>query len=114
MNIRAICAGASLTPWSSGLFIAGLMAVALATFSPAAAAVESKLTKEDEACLKCHDHEVGKEKLERKLGDGKTLSLDISTREFIESMHNGTSCEDCHDSIDGKTHGKEKIGRAHV
>lgn len=108
MNNRAISAGASLTPWSSGLFIAGLLAVALSTFSPAAAAVESKLTKEDEACLKCHDHEVGKERLEKTLGDGKTLSLDISTRAYIESMHNGTSCEDCHDSIDGKTHGKQK------
>ena len=44
----------------------------------------------------------------KKLGDGKTLSLDISTRDYIESMHNGTSCEDCHDSLDSKTHGKVK------
>ncbi|MBL0090462.1 MAG: hypothetical protein IPP44_28660 [Ideonella sp.] len=36
------------------------------------------------------------------------MSLDISSRDFIRSMHNGTSCEDCHDSLDGKTHGKVK------
>jgi len=108
MKIRAICAGASLTPWSTGWFFSGLIAVALCALAPPAAAAESKLTKEDEACLKCHDHEVGKERLEKTLGDGKTLSLDISTRAYVESMHNGTSCEDCHDSIDGKTHGKQK------
>lgn len=108
MKQKAIRAGASLTPWSRAWLVPGLIAVALWALAPVALAVESKLTKEDEACLKCHDHEVGKERLEKKLGDGKTLSLDISSRDFIESMHNGTSCEDCHDSLDGKTHGKVK------
>ncbi|MBL0086599.1 MAG: cytochrome c3 family protein [Ideonella sp.] len=108
MKQKAIRAGASLTPWSRGMVGAGAIAVALWALAPVALAVESKLTKEDEACLRCHDHEVGKERLRRKLGDGKTLSLDISSRDFIESMHNGTSCEDCHDSLDGKTHGKVK------
>jgi len=109
MKNKAMRAGATLSSWSLGMAIAAFTALALSALAPGAqAATESKLTKEDEACLKCHDKEVGKEALEKKLGDGKTLSLDISTRDYIESMHNGTSCEDCHDSLDSKTHGKVK------
>ncbi len=76
----------------------------------AAQATESKLTKDDEACLKCHDSKVATEKLApKKLEDGTLLSLDISTHNFIESQHNGTACEDCHGNIDKATHGKKTV-----
>jgi predicted CXXCH cytochrome family protein len=33
--------------------------------------------------------------------------LKVSTEDFLASMHKETSCEDCHDDLDAKTHGKE-------
>jgi predicted CXXCH cytochrome family protein len=87
-----------------GLIVAG--AVMLVLFAPgmAAHAEDDDLSKETKACLKCHD----KEGLEKKLENQETLSLYVSTKGFLDSMHKKTDCEDCHSDIDGKTHGKEK------
>ena len=69
-------------------------------------AEDNDLSKETKACLKCHDEEsVG---LEKTLENQEKLSLHVSTKAFVESMHNKTDCEDCHSNIDSKSHGKEK------
>jgi predicted CXXCH cytochrome family protein len=80
------------------------MAVLLGLFGSVVRAEGNALAKEDLACLTCHD----KAGLEKKLESGETLSLQISTKAYVDSMHNGTSCEDCHSSLDAKTHGKTK------
>jgi hypothetical protein len=54
------------------------------------------------ACLKCHDADD----MVKKTQSGETRSLKISTKDYLASMHNDTSCEDCHDNLDAKTHGK--------
>ena len=85
-------------------FLAGLLALGLTVPLTMARAADVELSKEDAACLKCHDKEGEAKKLE----NGEILSLHISTKAYLESRHNETSCEDCHDSIDAKTHGKTK------
>lgn len=85
----------------------GIVAVILSISGLAAAAEDSDLSKETTECLKCHD----KPGQEKKLENGETLSLHVSTKAFVESMHKTTDCEDCHD-IDSDTHGKEKASIA--
>jgi predicted CXXCH cytochrome family protein len=80
------------------------MVVLLGLFCSVVRAEGNALAKEDLACLTCHD----KAGLEKKLESGENLSLQISTKGYVDSMHNGTSCEDCHSNLDAKTHGKTK------
>ncbi len=88
--------------------LAILLVFFLATAGLCAHAGEAEPSKENKVCLGCHDKEgVGKT-----LDNGETLSLAISTKAFVESMHNAASCEDCHSSIDSKTHGKAKASIA--
>lgn len=86
------------------LILVGTLALALALAGNEARAEDKSLAKEDLACLTCHD----KAGLEKKLESGETLSLQISTKAYTESMHSGTGCEDCHTTLDAKTHGKTK------
>jgi len=86
------------------LVLAGMVALLLTLAGFEVRAEGDSLAKEDLACLTCHD-KVG---LEKKLINGETLSLQISTKAYTESMHNSTSCEDCHSDLDAKTHGKTK------
>lgn len=86
------------------LTLAGMVALVLSVVGLTAQAAEAELSKEDKACLICHDKESPGKTLE----NGEILSLGISTKAYVESMHNGTSCEDCHSDIDAKTHGKVK------
>jgi predicted CXXCH cytochrome family protein len=74
--------------------------------SSARAADDVELAEEDVACQKCHD---GKVQLLKKTEAGETLSLMISTPAFLASMHNETSCTDCHEDLDEKNHGKVKV-----
>lgn len=89
-------------------FFSSIIAIAVAVmFSSTGTPVhaeDSDLSKEDKACLSCHD----KEGVFKVLENGEKLSLKISTEAYLASMHNETSCEDCHDDLDAKTHGKEK------
>ncbi|MBL0125682.1 MAG: hypothetical protein IPP88_24510 [Betaproteobacteria bacterium] len=94
----------ALLPRTRQLILAGLASLAIFVLGAPAPASAGDLSKESESCLKCHD-KVG---LEKKLESGETLSLQISTKAYGESMHNETNCEDCHTDIDAKTHGKEK------
>lgn len=97
-------------PWS--LLLAGLVALVLAFPCVQAQAQDSDedadeasepvvLADEELACLKCHDDPT----LESKLESGETLSLHISTKDFLGSMHNENSCTDCHSEIDIEDHG---------
>ena len=86
------------------LVLAGIVAMVFALAGIEVRAEDNSLAKEDLACLACHD----KAGLEKKLESGETLSLQISTKAYAESMHNSTSCEDCHSNLDAKTHGKTK------
>lgn len=86
------------------LMMASLLALALIFVGLTAQAAQAELSKEDKACLSCHD----KEGLVKTLESGEILSLGISTKAYVESMHLGTSCEDCHSNLDAKTHGKVK------
>jgi predicted CXXCH cytochrome family protein len=97
----------TMVPWPKprDLIRTGLAAVVLSlTALSSGYAADSKLSKEDVACLSCHD----KEGVVKTLENGEILSLRISSKDYVESMHNGTSCEDCHSSLDSKTHGKSK------
>ena len=94
-----------LSSRSKSLVLAGMVAMFLALTGGAVRAEDNSLAKEDLACLACHD----KAGLEKKLTNGETLSLQVSTKAYAESMHNSTSCEDCHSDLDAKTHGKTKV-----
>lgn len=102
-NVRTL---GHMTPLSrpKNLILAGMVALALFFVGMAAHAEDGELSKEDKACLNCHD----KEGLGKTLESGEVLSLAISTKAYVESMHNEASCEDCHSDLDAKTHGKEK------
>lgn len=82
------------------LATAATLALLLATPGVHGEGVE--LSEETQACLTCHDKEGEQKKLE----NGELLSLHVSTKAFMESMHKDTDCEDCHSDINGKTHGK--------
>ncbi len=86
------------------LLLGSLLAMVISMTGLAAHAAGGELSKEDQACLSCHD----KADQVKKLENGEVLSLSISTKAYVESMHNGTSCEDCHSNIEAKTHSKEK------
>jgi len=88
--------------WSRGLVIAALTGLVLAVAAPAAGAADDELSKDTLACLKCHD----KPDLLKKTGDGKTLSLSVSAKDYAASMHKKQDCTDCHSQLDDKTHGK--------
>ena len=100
------CTIGKMSPWSRqiGIFILAAVALVLSMVGNTARAADKELSKEDRACLSCHD----KEGLSKPLENGDTLALQISTAGFVESMHLGTSCEDCHSDLDAKTHGKVK------
>ena len=87
-----------------GTIVAGLLFLAISLNGTPAHAKDGDLSKETKACLECHD----KEGEVKKLSNGETLSMHISTKAFVESMHKDNDCEDCHSNIDAKTHGKVK------
>jgi predicted CXXCH cytochrome family protein len=89
---------------SQRFILAALLAVGLLFTGFGAHAADGELSKDDKACLSCHD----KEGLSKTLQSGEQLSLQISTPAYVASMHLGTACDDCHSDLDAKTHGKVK------
>lgn len=89
-----------LTTFSSGLIMSALLFVAGAIW--VAPVRSAELGSVEQACLKCHD----KDDIAGKTSSGETRSLKISAKDYLASMHYDTSCEDCHDDLDAKTHGK--------
>jgi predicted CXXCH cytochrome family protein len=104
--MKNFCTSGKIILWSNqrSMVLVGLVSVVLSFAGMTAHAAESKLSKEDTACLSCHD----KDNMAKTLENGEVLSLQISSNDYVESMHNGTSCEDCHSQLDSKTHGKVK------
>ena len=95
-------ARASLRPryW----LVAGLIGLLAGLIGGPALAEDVELAKAEKDCLACHD----KEGVNKTLQNGEVLSMRISTKAFVESMHKENSCEDCHADLDAKTHGKVK------
>lgn len=90
-----------------GLLMSAILCLfMLLWWQPAQAADDIELSEEDVACQTCHD---GKDHLVKKTEAGETVSLMISTKDFLASMHNETSCTDCHEDIDEKNHGKVEV-----
>ena len=104
MKNSCLTGRATFPPNPKRLILVGVAALLLSVLGTVARAADNELSKDDKACLQCHD----KEGLEKKLENGEILSLHVSTKAYVESMHNGTSCTDCHAEIDTKRHGKEK------
>jgi predicted CXXCH cytochrome family protein len=103
MNALCTLTDRLLLSRSKSLILLGLSALVLSVAGPQAHAQASELAKEELACLSCHDKAGPGKTLE----SGEILSLAISTKAYVESMHKETSCEDCHSDIDAKTHGKK-------
>jgi predicted CXXCH cytochrome family protein len=93
----------ALSSLKTRLILSSLLSVSFAFVAPVALAADVELDAPELACLKCHD----KDGLKMKTQKGEVLPLSISTKAFIDSMHNKTSCEDCHDDLDEKEHGKK-------
>ncbi|MFM2067536.1 MAG: hypothetical protein RLZZ584_2445 [Pseudomonadota bacterium] len=63
-----------------------------------------ELSKDSQACVKCHD----RPDLATTLDDGSRLSLHVSAQGYLASVHKDQDCTDCHSQLDDKTHGKGK------
>jgi predicted CXXCH cytochrome family protein len=87
---------------TQNVWLMTLLTAVMFMINPAAHSESVDFSKETKACLACHD----KDGLQMKLANAEPLSLRISTEAYAASMHKGTECEDCHDAIDAKTHGK--------
>jgi len=94
----------SPAPLVALIIVIRVLIVALLLTSHSARAEDNELSKESQACLKCHDQPG----LEKTLENNEILSLHVSTDSFLKSMHKKTDCEDCHSDIDAKTHGSVK------
>lgn len=94
-----------LAPLQSSWLLSVLICLVLSLAGLNAQAEEAELADEELACLKCHD----KDDIFKKTEQGEKVSLKISTKAFAASMHNETSCTDCHEDLDEDTHGKVKV-----
>jgi len=73
------------------------MLMLVVVMAPARAAAPSAA---DQQCLTCH----GMPGLQRKLGDGETLSLQIDASHFADSVHAPLGCTGCHSTIKLTSH----------
>ncbi len=71
-----------------------------AKFMAADATPADKLSDGDKTCLGCH----GSAGLQKDLGGGKLLSLQVAGDSFAKSVHGVIGCASCHADIDLKTH----------
>jgi predicted CXXCH cytochrome family protein len=85
--------------------LAASVALGLFLASTGAHSESTNLSKATQACLTCHD----KEGEQKKLDNAELLPLHVSTKAYAESMHKETDCEDCHNNLEAKTHGKVKV-----
>jgi predicted CXXCH cytochrome family protein len=98
-------------PWKrASAWLASAMVFAALSFTgPAAWAADKggdkEFSKDSLACLKCHEKPDIEDK---KLEDGKTLSMHVSGKDFLAAMHSEQDCTDCHNDLDEKDHGKVK------
>jgi len=77
-----------------GMFLVALLLAAIGVSSPALA-----LSQDDQHCLSCHQSAM-----EKPLGNGETLSLQIHGDNFGKSVHSMFGCAACHSDIDPTKH----------
>src|SRR5271165_6982709 len=84
------------------LFIGFAIAIGamLAPLPVAPASAADALPAADQACLGCH----GFAGMEKKLGDGDLLKLQVPGELFNQSVHRGNGCTSCHADIDAGAH----------
>ncbi len=93
---------------SASIVIAALALLILWILAPAAFAAEAiELSEDDAVCMECHDRDA-KADISKKFEDGTTLSMRVSTKLYLESVHKENNCTDCHADLDEDTHGKVK------
>ena len=94
--------------WSTGLVITVFAALVLSIMAPTAFAAEAtELSEDDAACMECHDKDA-KGDISKQFEDGTRLSMRVSTKLYLQSMHKENNCTDCHADLDEDTHGKVK------
>jgi len=81
-----------------------LLVVAIAGTGMTARAAGSALSQLDQQCLGCHS-EKG---LEKKLGNGETLSVHVDGAAFAKSVHSKIGCAVCHASTSFENHPPSK------
>jgi predicted CXXCH cytochrome family protein len=96
----------SLKSIRNGLLTSGIFYLSMVSVMQPAVAKEASLSSDDQACQKCHD---GQKEIIKTTEAGESLSMMIPTQVFLASMHNDTSCTDCHDDLDEKNHGKVAV-----
>jgi hypothetical protein len=83
-----------------GLAIAAVVSILLFPVPFITANAAEGLSDADNACLACHSTEG----LEKKFGNGDTLSLHVPGEAFARSVHKAIGCSGCHADVDLKTH----------
>lgn len=83
-----------------GLTIAATVSILLAPVSFITAHAVEGLSEGDNQCLTCH----ATAGLEKKFGNGDTLSLHIPGEAFARSVHKAIGCSGCHADVDLKSH----------
>lgn len=101
---RFLASGVTTLAIPLHLLLSFMLTLAVLCAPGQARAAEASLSKESQACVKCHDDPT----LIKQLEDGKSLSMSVSSKAFLASMHKDNDCTDCHDDLDDKTHGKVK------
>jgi hypothetical protein len=82
-----------------------LLAVAMLAALPVTASAQQTADDPDAKCLKCHS-----KKLKKKLEDGETMFLQISAKDFDQSVHRVIGCTGCHrDVAKGKHPSRQPI-----
>lgn len=71
---------------------------------PSSVRADDALPAADQACLGCH----GFAGMEKKLGDGDTLKLQVPGDLFNKSVHRGNGCTSCHTDIEAGAHPPSK------
>ncbi len=80
------------------------IAATLTLFSAPVFAQDNAASAADQTCLSCH----GFAGMEKKLGDGDVLPLQVPTELFSKSVHRANGCTSCHTDIDITAHPPSK------
>ena len=76
--------------------VAAALAFSLMGLAVHAAPAAAALSGEDRACLECH----ARPQLEKALGNGEKLSLQVAGKAFAQSVHGNEGCAACHSGLE--------------
>lgn len=76
--------------------VAAALAFSLVGLAVHAAPAAAALSDEDRACLECH----ARPQLEKALGNGEKLSLQVAGKAFAQSVHGNEGCAACHSGLE--------------